>query len=152
MEVEGSWGCLGSSRGLRRPMNQALLNLKSRKDLCNLLWEVSSEEVCVVLLASGRGPPLLWTQCDVMIRWGVLFKSLINGGGRDGLSAQTLFAFAEALLCSGEGALLRGSAPSSHRPQITDAAVTTAHFYLRHNGADHDQFSQVHWSRPLHYV
>lgn len=45
-----------------------------------------------------------------------------------------------------------GSAPSLHTPQITDTAVTTAHFYLRHNGTDHDQFSQVHWSGPLHYV
>lgn len=37
-------------------MNQALLNLGSGEDQCNLLLEVFSEEVCVVLVAPGRGP------------------------------------------------------------------------------------------------
>lgn len=68
------------------------------------------------------------------------------------MAFQMLFAFAEAHLCSGEGALLRCSAPSLHRPQITDTAVTTAHLYLRRNGTDRDQFSQVRQRRPLHYV
>lgn len=37
-------------------------------------------------------------------------------------------------------------------PKLQTPAVTAAHLYLRHNGADHDQFSQVHRSGPLHYV
>lgn len=54
----------------------------------------------------------------------------------------------------GEGGWNTGGAPlhPSPNPQITNTTVTTAHLYLRHNGKDHDQFSQVHWSRLLHYV
>lgn len=68
---------------------------------CVICYEKCSLRRC--LWPEEWACPLQWGRCDVMIRWDVLFKSLINGGVWDGLWEQTLFAFAEAHSCSGGG-------------------------------------------------